>query len=65
MRRKFNRFMELFWLAMTLVALAMALYMLAASGWAKGIIYMIFPLLAGAMYGLRRMVRSREKYDDR
>lgn len=55
--------MELFWLAMTGVALVMALYMIGERGWASGSIFLIFPLLAGAMYGLRRAVRGKESED--
>jgi uncharacterized membrane protein len=58
MKKRVNRFMELFWLSIAIVALVMALYMISSRGWANAWTYLLFPLLAGAMYGLRRGVRG-------
>lgn len=51
--------MELFWLSISLIALIMALYMIGVKGIRQGYLYLVFPLLAGAMYSLRRWVRKR------
>lgn len=56
--------MELFWLVMALGALLMAFYMIGERGWAAGGIFLIFPLMAAAMYGLRRATRGREQYKE-
>ncbi|MFB6257084.1 MAG: hypothetical protein ABEH38_00190 [Flavobacteriales bacterium] len=54
MKKKLNKFMEIFWLSLGIVALLMAFYMIATKGWGNAFHFLIFPLLAGAMYGLRR-----------
>lgn len=63
--RKIHRFMELFWLIVCLLATIMALYMLVRTGFREGGIYLLFPFLAGAMYGVRRWVRKKvEKQEE-
>lgn len=56
--------MEVFWLSIAIVALIMALYMIARSGWEEGGYYLIFPLLAGGMFVLRRKVGRKEEGRD-
>lgn len=63
--RKVHRFMELFWLVVSLLSAVMALYMLVRAGLREGGIYLLFPFLAGAMYGVRRWVRKKmEKQEE-
>jgi uncharacterized membrane protein len=54
MKKRVNKFMELFWLALAIIAFIMAIYMIRVRGWEAAWHYLVFPLLAGAMYGLRR-----------
>lgn len=64
MKRGVNRFMELFWLVVAIIALLMSLYMIRVKGWEAGWHYLIFPLLAGAMYGLRRVLGKKAKAEE-
>ena len=65
MKRKVHRFMEVFWLSIAIIALIMALYMIARRGWGDAWSYLLFPLLAGAMYGLRKKMGNSKEGDDR
>lgn len=60
---KTNRALEIFWLLITVFAVGLAVYTIVTDGWEYGKWYIIFPLLAGAMYLFRRMLRKR--YDKR
>lgn len=62
---KMNRFLEIFWAALTIVTLIMAFYLLAADGWDKSKYMMMMPLLPAAMWlmrrGLRRHLEKKQK----
>jgi uncharacterized membrane protein len=60
MKKRLNKFMELFWLALTIIAFIMAIYMVRVRGWESAWHYLVFPLLAGAMYGLRRKLGNED-----
>ncbi len=65
--RKVTIFMEKFWLALAVVSLIVVIYIFITS---RGITrenvqYLVFPLLAGVMYGFRKFFRKRmEKMDN-
>ncbi len=54
-----NKVMETFWLLVALVTLGLAAYMIHHDGWDNAYLYLLFPLIAGAMFGLRRTMRKR------
>jgi hypothetical protein len=62
---KMNRFLEIFWAALTIVTLIMALYLLAKDGWDKTKYILFMPLLPAAMWimrrGLRRHLEKKQK----
>ncbi len=51
--------MTTFWLILAILSLFVALYMIATAGWAEGAMYLVFPLLAGMMYGFRKFMLKR------
>jgi hypothetical protein len=51
--------MTAFWLILAILSLLVALYMIATSGWEVGSVYLIFPVLAGMMYGFRKFMLGR------
>lgn len=64
--RKVHRFMEHFWLAVAIGTLLAAIWAIAVNGWQEGGRWLWFPLIAAAMWGMRRMVRGKlEAMDDR
>ncbi len=52
--------MQVFWLSIAIVALIMAFYMIFRKGWGNAWSYLLFPVLAGSMFGLRRMAGKRK-----
>ena len=58
--QKMNRFLELFWLVITILTIGLTIYFYATEGanpatnW-----YFLFPCLAAAMYLVRRGLRKR------
>lgn len=58
--------MTAFWLILAILSSIVALYMIATAGWAEGSMFLIFPLLAGMMYGFRKFMAGRmEKFEDK
>lgn len=58
--------MEKFWLALAIVSLIVVIYIFITSNGInrENIQYLVFPLLAGVMYGFRKFFRKRmEKMD--
>lgn len=65
--RKVSIFMEKFWLALAIVSLVIVIYIFMTSGGINtdNAQYLVFPALAGLMYGFRKFFRKRlEKMDD-
>jgi len=56
---KMNRFLEVFWAALALITLCMALYLLAIDGYEKSKFMLMLPLLPAAMWIMRRSLRVR------
>jgi hypothetical protein len=68
-RRRFtkvSRFMEKLWLAVAIISLLVVIYFFLAEGVNRRTLsYLIFPALAGTMYGFRYAFRKRfESRDD-
>ncbi len=58
--RKVSIWMERFWLAIAVLSLLVVLYIFVVEGVDRRTLqYLIFPLLAGAMYGFRITFRKR------
>ncbi len=54
-----NRFLEVFWAALTVITLIMALYLLASDGYEQSKFMLMIPLLPAAMWIMRRSLRIR------
>ena len=53
------------WLVIAVMGLLIAGYFMVKDGWREGSVYLIFPLLAGMMYGLRKFMMGRmERHND-
>jgi len=64
--RKLNRFMEHFWLAVTIGTFIAAIWAMAVEGFDQGKQWLFFPAIASAMFVFRRMTRRKlEAMDDR
>ena len=57
--KKVNRFMELFWLVLAGVTLALAIWAIAANGFAQGRVWLWFPVVAVGMWAVRRFMRKK------
>lgn len=51
--------MTTFWLVLAVLSLLVALYFMVKDGWRQGSVYLIFPMLAGMMYGFRKFMLKR------
>ena len=59
-----NKFLEKFWLAVGIVAAAVAVYMILTEGLTEATYYLLFAAgIAGLMFGFRRGVRKRMERD--
>lgn len=56
---KIARIMERFWLVLAIVSSAWAVYVLAAHGWEKGRVWLLFPAVSVAMWQYRRFMRGK------
>ncbi|MFI5204484.1 MAG: hypothetical protein ACHQF2_08315 [Flavobacteriales bacterium] len=56
---KTNRYLEIFWMLVTLFAVGLAVFTIVTDGWDYGKWYIVFPLLALGMYVFRRSLRIR------
>lgn len=56
---KIARFMEIFWLVLAVATAGWAIYALAAYGWEKGQVWLLFPAVSLAMWAYRRFMRGR------
>lgn len=56
---KVARFMEKFWLVLAIVSGVGALYVLAVHGWEKGRVWLLFPVVAVAMWRYRIFMRGK------
>ncbi len=64
--RKLHRFMEHFWLAVAIGTTLAAIWAIVQDGWAAGARWLWFPVIATAMWAMRRMMRGKlEAMDDR
>lgn len=64
--RKIGRFMEHFWLAVTIGTAIAAVWMIGSEGWAMGRQWIWFPVIAGGMFFFRRITRRKlEAMEDR
>ena len=59
--RSVSLFMEKFWLALAIASLVVVVYIFMSDGGftRQNAQYLVFPLLAGLMYGFRTYVRKR------
>lgn len=57
--QKINKGLEYFWLGITVVCTAIAAYVIYTDGYDESKWYLLFPLLALAMYIMRRGLRKR------
>ncbi|HYG50917.1 MAG TPA: hypothetical protein VD905_08430 [Flavobacteriales bacterium] len=57
--QKINKGLEYFWLAVTVAAACMAGWFVALEGYDEAKWYLLFPLLALAMYLMRRGLRKK------
>ena len=51
--------METFWLLLSVASALVVVYIMATKGFAQNIQLLIFPALAGLMFGFRRIFRKR------
>jgi len=51
--------MTTLWLVIAVIGLLIAGYFMMKDDWREGSVYLIFPLLAGMMYGLRKFMLGR------
>jgi hypothetical protein len=56
---KTNRYLELFWLVITIFSIGLTIFTIVSDGWEYGKWYFLFPLLALGMYIFRRSFRKR------
>ncbi|MBK7383460.1 MAG: hypothetical protein IPI81_08995 [Flavobacteriales bacterium] len=64
--RRLSRFMEHFWLAVTIGTLVAALWVIFTDGWEIGGQWLFLPGIAGAMFFFRRITRRKlEAMEDR
>lgn len=64
--RTLGRFMEHFWLAVTIGTLVAALWVIFTDGWERGRQWLFLPAIAGAMFAFRRITRKKlEAMEDR
>jgi len=62
---KVSKFMEKFWLAIALISLLVVFYFFLTEGVNRTTLsYLIFPALAGTMYGFRYAFRKRFERDN-
>lgn len=62
--KKYNRVMEYFWLAICLISILAVAYLMVRDGFMQAVQLLVFPALAGLMYGLRVAFRKRlKKYE--
>ena len=57
--QKINKGLEYFWLVITVACAAFAAYVIYTDGYDESKWYLLFPLLALAMYVMRRGLRKR------
>ncbi len=57
--KKVNRFMEYFWLVVAVATLGLALWAIANTSLKDAWTWLLFPLFALLMYGVRRFLRSK------
>ncbi|HLP14053.1 MAG TPA: hypothetical protein VK177_19125 [Flavobacteriales bacterium] len=57
--QKINKGLEYFWLVITVAAAIMATWFITQEGYDQGKWYLLFPLLALAMYVMRRGLRKK------
>lgn len=57
--------MTAFWLLLAVLGLLVAMYFMWKDGWRQGSVYLIFPLLAGMMYGFRKFMLRRMDQQNR
>jgi len=57
--KRLSRFMEHFWLVLTIATALWAVLVLATQGWAEGRKWTWFPLVAAGMFGYRRFMRGK------
>lgn len=55
----YNKIMETFWLAMSIVLILVVIYMIIVDGWTKNGIYLVFPIISFTMWIARRFMRRR------
>lgn len=51
--------LELFWLTITIVALALTCYLIFTDGFERNYIYLFFPCIGAAVWMKNRMMRKR------
>lgn len=59
--QRYNRIMEIFWLATAVVTLILGFYIIHEKGFTDNWLFLFFPFLAGAMYAMRRYLRKKEE----
>ncbi len=62
--RKYNLFMEKFWMVIAIVSFVYGVYMIRKFGLADAGLYLIMPLIAGALYYLRSYARRRAEREN-
>ncbi|MEO8588929.1 MAG: hypothetical protein ABI432_06160 [Flavobacteriales bacterium] len=64
--RSLNRFMEHFWLAVTIGTFIAAIWVMVVDGFDQGKQWLFFPAIASGMFVFRRFTRKKlEAMDDR
>lgn len=59
---KYNRIMEFFWLVTAVLTLLLGAYIINQKGFGdNNWVFLFFPLLASAMYAMRRHLRKKEE----
>ena len=56
---RMNRYLEVFWLGLTIIAALMALYLLVNDGYVKSKYMTMIPLIPAAVWIMRRALRLR------
>lgn len=49
----------MFWLAIAVVTLVLGVYIIQKKGFSDNWLFMLFPMLASAMYAMRRFLRKK------
>ena len=56
---RMNKFLEIFWLVISIISVILVVYVYSAIGYEDNLILIFFPVIAVGMYVFRRKMRKR------